>query len=52
MVATAPPALFLDAFTSVIKLADLLEAITKSLLFALLIGLIATVNGTAAGRAP
>ena len=47
-----PPALFLDAFTSVIAPADLLEAIGKPLLFALLIGLIATVNGTAAGRDP
>ena len=32
--------------------ADLLEAIGKPLLFALLIALIATVNGTAAGRDP
>jgi len=47
-----PPALFLDAFTSVIAPADLLQAIGKPLLFALLIGLIATVNGTAAGRDP
>ncbi|WP_295456181.1 ABC transporter permease [uncultured Thiodictyon sp.] len=52
MVAAVPPALFLDAFTTVIKPADLLEAIGKPMLFALLIALIATVNGTAAGRDP
>jgi len=50
--AQVPPALFLDAFTSVIAPADLLQAIGKPMLFALLIGLIATVNGTAAGREP
>ena len=52
LAAKVPPALFLDAFTSVIKPADLLQAIGKPMLFALLIGLIATVNGTAAGREP
>lgn len=52
MLGKVPPALFLDAFTTAIAPADLLRAITKPMLFALLIGLIATVNGTAAGRAP
>lgn len=52
LLAPIPPALFFDAFTSVVTPADLLLAIVKPMLFALLIGLIATVNGTAAGRAP
>ncbi len=52
MVAAVPPALFLDALGTALGPADLLEAIGKPLLFALLIALIATVNGTAAGRDP
>ena len=52
MVAQIPSAMFLKAFTNVIQPADLLEAIGKPPLFALLIALIATVNGTAAGRDP
>lgn len=47
-----PPALFLDALAQTLTPADLLEALAKPLLFALLIALIATVNGTAAGRDP
>lgn len=47
-----PPALFLDALAQTLAPADLLEALIKPLLFALLIALIATVNGTAAGRDP
>lgn len=46
------PALFLDSFINAIQPADLLEAIGKPLLFALLIALLATVYGTAAGRNP
>jgi phospholipid/cholesterol/gamma-HCH transport system permease protein len=51
-VAKVSPALFLDALTQALSPGDLLEALLKPLLFALLIGLIATVNGTAAGRDP
>lgn len=47
-----PPALFLDALAQTLSPSDLLEALGKPLLFALLIALIATVNGTAAGRDP
>lgn len=47
-----PPALFLDALAQSLNPSDLLEALGKPLLFALLIALIATVNGTAAGRDP
>lgn len=47
-----PPALFLDALAQSLSPSDLLEALGKPLLFALLIALIATVNGTAAGRDP
>lgn len=50
--ANIPPALFLDSLARALEPADLLEAIGKPLLFALLIALIATVNGTAAGRDP
>ncbi len=52
VLAPIPPALFFDAFTSVVTPSDLVLAIVKPMLFALLIGLIATVNGSAAGRAP
>lgn len=47
-----PPALFLDALAQSLSPLDILEALGKPLLFALLIALIATVNGTAAGRDP
>lgn len=47
-----PPALFLDALAQSLNPSDLFEALGKPLLFALLIALIATVNGTAAGRDP
>ena len=47
-----PPALFLDALTRALSPGDFLEALLKPLLFAVLIALIATVNGTAAGRDP
>jgi phospholipid/cholesterol/gamma-HCH transport system permease protein len=47
-----PPALFLDALARALDPGDLLEALTKPLLFAVLIALVATVNGTAAGRDP
>ncbi len=50
--ANIPPALFLDSLTRTLGPMDLLEAIGKPMLFALLIALIATVNGTAAGRDP
>ncbi len=50
--ADLPPALFLDALAHALSPGDLLEAVIKPMLFALLIGLIATVNGTAAGRDP
>ncbi len=45
-----PPTLFLDAVRQALTPADLLEALAKPQLFALLIALIATVNGTMAGR--
>jgi len=47
-----PPALFLDSLARAFTPGDLLEAVTKPMLFALLIALIATINGTAAGRDP
>lgn len=50
--ANIPPALFLDALAQTLTPADLLEALAKPLLFALLIALLATVNGTAASRDP
>ena len=52
LVVDLPPALFLESLRGVLGPADLLEAIGKPMLFALLIALIATVNGTAAGRDP
>lgn len=50
--ANIPPALFLDSLARGLAPSDLLEAIAKPMLFALLIALIATANGTAAGRDP
>lgn len=50
--AKIPPALFLDALAQTLTPSDLLEALGKPLLFAVLIALIATVSGTAAGRDP
>ncbi len=50
--ADLPPALFLDALTRALSPADLLAAVLKPMLFSLLIALIATANGTAAGRDP
>lgn len=50
--ADLPPALFLDALTRALSPGDLLAAVLKPMFFALLIALIATVNGTAAGRDP
>ena len=47
----APP-LFLDALTRALTPGDLMVALCKPLLFALAIALIATVNGTLAGRDP
>ena len=52
LVVELPPALFLDSLRSVLGPADLLESVLKPVLFALLIALIATANGTAAGRDP
>jgi phospholipid/cholesterol/gamma-HCH transport system permease protein len=50
--ASLPPALFLDSLARAIRPGDLLTALVKPVLFALLIALVATVNGTAAGRDP
>lgn len=50
--AGVPPTLFLDALKHALTPADLLEALGKPLVFALVIALIATVNGTVAGRDP
>jgi phospholipid/cholesterol/gamma-HCH transport system permease protein len=50
--ADLPPALFLDALIRALSPGDLLDALLKPMFFAVLIGLIATVNGTAAGRDP
>ena len=47
-----PPVLFLDALAKALTPAELLEALGKPMLFALVIALIATVNGTLAGRNP
>lgn len=47
-----PPAMFLDALAQTLTPSDLLEALAKPLLFAVLIALIATINGTAANRDP
>lgn len=46
------PALFFDALTRALSVGALIEALVKPLLFAVLIALIATVNGTGAGRHP
>lgn len=46
------PVLFVDALQRALTPQDLLEAIGKPLIFALLVALIATVNGIAAGRDP
>ncbi len=51
-VADLPPALMLDAFNRALTPGDLLESLLKPMLFSVLIALIATVNGTAAGRDP
>ncbi len=50
--AGVPPSLFVDALKQALTPAELLEALGKPLLFALVIALIATVNGTLAGRDP
>lgn len=47
-----PPALFLDSLARGLSPGDLAQAIAKPMLFALLIALIAAVNGTAVGRDP
>lgn len=44
------PALFLDALRRALTPGDLIEALIKPLVFALLIAMIATVNGTLHGR--
>ncbi|NEV62808.1 MlaE family ABC transporter permease [Thiorhodococcus minor] len=46
------PASLLDAFGRALAPGDLVEALLKPLLFSLLVAVIATVNGTAAGRDP
>lgn len=51
-VAGVSPTLFLDALRRALTPGDLLEALGKPLIFAVLIALIATVNGTLAGRDP
>lgn len=50
LMASVPPALFIDAVRQTLSPADLAVALSKPPLFALLIALIATVNGTMAGR--
>ena len=47
-----PAALFLDALRRSLAPSDLLEALAKPLIFALVIALVATVNGTRAERTP
>ena len=47
-----PPALFVDSLVRTLAPSDLLSAVTKPVLFALLIAPVATINGTAAGRDP
>ncbi|MFD2112479.1 MlaE family ABC transporter permease [Thiorhodococcus fuscus] len=47
-----PPVLFIDALERALTSGDLVEALLKPVLFAVLIALIATVHGTAAGRDP
>lgn len=46
------PALFLEILADALRIGALVEALVKPLLFAVLIALIATVNGTQAGRLP
>jgi phospholipid/cholesterol/gamma-HCH transport system permease protein len=46
------PAMFLEALTRALGVGAIIEALVKPLIFALLIALIATVNGTGAGRNP
>lgn len=46
------PASLLDAFGRALAPGDLVEALLKPVLFSLLVAVIATVNGTAAGRDP
>jgi phospholipid/cholesterol/gamma-HCH transport system permease protein len=50
--AGVPPALFLDAVRRSLGPAELLEAMVKPPVFALLVALVATVNGTLARRGP
>lgn len=50
--AGVPPNLFLDALKQALTPGDLLKALGKPLLFALVIALVATVNGNLAGRDP
>lgn len=50
--ADLPLALLLDAFNRALTPGDLLESLLKPMLFAVLVALIATVNGTVAGRDP
>lgn len=50
--AGVPPTLMLDVLQQTLTPTDVLVAVCKPLLFALLIALIATVNGTVAGRTP
>lgn len=45
-----PPALFVESMRAALGPDDLLRALAKPLIFALVIALIATVNGVAAGR--
>ncbi|MCF8016596.1 MAG: ABC transporter permease [Chromatiaceae bacterium] len=50
VMADVPSYLFNDALRQALTLADLLEALSKPLIFSLVIALIATANGIAAGR--
>lgn len=50
VVADVPPYLFNDALRQALAPVDLLEALGKPLIFALVVALIATANGIAAGR--
>ncbi|EXJ17176.1 MlaE family ABC transporter permease [Imhoffiella purpurea] len=50
--ADLPPVVFLNALERSLSPGELIEALIKPLLFAVLIALIATVQGTAAGRDP
>jgi phospholipid/cholesterol/gamma-HCH transport system permease protein len=52
MVSDVNPADLADALRRALTLGDLVEALIKPLLFALVIALIATVNGSIAGRDP